>query len=720
MNNFASRVSIKIIILLLVTLAFYTANAWVSGPTYLGDEIGYLTNGAFIGGHYVGGASSYHAGYSFLIAPLFHFLDDPDAVWRGILLVNALLWGGTLVAAHSIARRLFPAASPAMVLLALALVALYPANVVMSGYAFSQSAVAFLFALSVLTLFVVDVSKPWSVLPHAILVGLQFWVHPTGAVAPVASVLALLPAAVAARQYRFLLIHFLISSGVVLLYRYGVEPWRIAGMTPPGTEAGLHYPALGKVAGVLVSPGAWKSLIGSLLGQLSYSAVASFGVTVLGAITILQVLREKGLFVPRVQAYPVPVLLFIVLAPLGCIAMTALSSASDGPNRLDQWVYGRYQDAFIPPLLLYGLLCERRRWVAIITAACVLSVGLWLTHGVEVSGYVNRVNVSGLWPEMFWKARELDIWLALGAAGIVLFSLLPRYVAWAGAAIVYCLSVSSQADWHRTLLETHSNPSEVVDFVRGNFTQGCVYFDAASIPKGSSPVSAVGERGYLYSYYFYDFKYTKGKRPNEWVEGNCQGALLTYDPSWAESHPELTLVGIESQTSLRVFVKGAPQKLRFPARRPGSSPESEWISSTSRACLVSGGCFSQTAEHLSRHTQVGALNAKGLTTTGREGFLFFGPYRPMPAGVYEIRVAGTASTLDTAYLDVSALRGKMVVMKENLNAHVPGYLGAWRFVVHEPVLDMEVRLWVSSRDSVAVNGYQVSWVGPDAPESETE
>ncbi|UOV06582.1 hypothetical protein MUU75_08165 [Pseudoxanthomonas mexicana] len=80
-------------ILLLTAIVFYAATAWVAGPAYLADEIGYLTNGAFIAGHFVSSASSYHAGYSFLLAPLFYFLDDPRVVWRGVLIINAVMWG---------------------------------------------------------------------------------------------------------------------------------------------------------------------------------------------------------------------------------------------------------------------------------------------------------------------------------------------------------------------------------------------------------------------------------------------------------------------------------------------------------------------------------------------------------------------------------------------------------------------------------------------------
>ncbi|UBB24495.1 hypothetical protein LAG73_14165 [Pseudoxanthomonas japonensis] len=709
-------VGVPMLVWLLATMAFYAANAWSSGPAYLGDEIGYLTNAAFIAGRFVGGASSYYAGYSFIIAPLFRFLDDPHAVWQGVLILNAMMWGATLALVHGVARRLFPQVSRPILILATILVAMYPGNAVMSGYAFSQTAVAFFFALSVATLFTVDVRRPLSVIPHALLVGLQFWIHPTGAIAPIASLLALLPAALAARCYRVLWVHLLFSACVMAAYRYGVEPWRIAGMTPPGTAAALHYPELGKVAKVLFSPDAWARLMGLALGQLSYSAVASFGVTVLGAVSIIvgcmrKDVREAGEGV----AGSSQVRLFFLLAPLGCMAITALTSTSGVPDRLDHWVYGRYQDAFILPLLLYGFLCNRRIWWVLVTACVVALAGAWLSFGLDASGPVNRVNISGMWPEMFLKEGQIVAWLAWGSVGIVAFNALPRYLAWAGAMVLYGLSIASQANWHKMLLETHSNPSELVEFVRGNFDQGCVYFDSASLPRGVSPFSAVGERGYLYSYYFYDYHFIKGKRAADWVDGKCRGVLLTYDADWVDNHTGLSLVGIENQTGLRIIVKDDPRSLRYPTRKRLAKSESEWISTMSGVCLASGNCFSATAGNLADHTQVGELHASGMVSTGKEGFLAFGPYRPLQAGTYEIRLLGDASSLRAAYLDISAKGGAMVLMKEALQPVAPGYLGAWRFVVPEDVTDLEIRVWVNPDDVITLRGYSVTSVSAESP-----
>lgn len=696
-----------------VAAAFYAIVSGVSGPAYLRDEIGYLSNAAFLGGRHVGGASSYYAGYSLLLAPLFHFIDHPARVWQGVMLVNAVLWGGTLALLHASLRRLFPQLPQARLLFAMLLVAAYPANVVMSGYAFSQSAVAFVFMASVATFFAVDPARPRSVVAHAICAGLLSWVHPVGLVVPFASWLALWPAARASGQYRVLAWHALVALSLVLSYRYGVDPWRIAGMTPMGASAELHYPALRDVGAALASPMAWLTPLATFLGQLSYSAVASFGVTIIAAIAIVREGWLRSVAGETAQSRTAHVRRYLLLAPLACIAVTALSTANGLPTRLDHWLYGRYQDALILPLLAYGLLCEKRRWptlaTAFVVAVAVLLIGLWISHGMHAGGAPNRVNFPGLWPEPFLPAASIALWLAWGAAGIVVFHLLPRNLAWCGALLLYGCSIHSQRQWHAMLLDKHSNPSEVVDFVRGNFPQGCVYFDEASIAASESTYSPLRERALLYSFYFFDLQYDHGAQAAAWKNSACRGALLSYDAQPSQEHTGLHLVGRETSSGLRVWVKDNPAILRYPPRVTRTLPESDWITWMSGNCLHSGDCFRAPAPGLLAHTQVGRLNDAVVETSGRAGFLFFGPYRPLRAGRYELILNGQANAASQAYVDVVAEGGRATYFKQMLASQPAGSaLGRWQFDLPHDVSDLQVRLWVGEGDQFAISSYTVT------------
>lgn len=700
---------------LLVTAAFCALTAWVTGPAYLRDEIGYLSNAAFFGGRYVDVASSYYAGYSLLLAPLYYLFDHPATVWRGVMIVNALLWGGTLALLHVLLRRLFPQVAPWQRGLALLLVAAYPANLAMSSYAFSQSAVAFVFTASVVSLLCVDAARPRTVLLHAALVGWLSWLHPLGMVMPMVAWLALLPSARAARRYQVLVLHAVVSMGLLLAYRYGVEPWRIAGMTAPGAEAGLHYPRIQAVGSALLSPRAWLIVSGTLLGQLAYSAVASFGVTIVAAVAIARLgwARATGMAAAEVQVDPVR--WYVLLAPLACIAATALTTANGLPTRMDHWLYGRYQDAFILPLLGYGLLSDRRRWLPLLIAGVVLLIGLWLSYGLHASGHPNRVNFSGLWPEPFLKTSTIAVWLAWGAAGILTFALLPRTLAWLGALLLYALSTVSQIQWHRMVLTTHSQPSEIVDFVRGNFASACVYFDTGSIPVQASTYSPLRERALLYSFYFFNYRYQQGGHARQWASSDCPGALLSYQAAPPFNTSALAIVGKERATGLRVWVKQDPATLRYPPKPTRADVQSDWITWMSAACLRGDDCWSRSAAALSQYTQVGQLRGAEMSSDGRAGFLFFGPYRPLPAGHYQLQLSGQMTTTPSAYVDVVAQGARQVLMKQALGAASSSApLGPWNFELAQDVADVQVRLWVGEGDQVAISAYTLTRIDQDA------
>src|SRR5437588_10572816 len=90
----------------------YLAASWhISGPAYLRDEIGYLANAAFLAGYRIDAASSFHAGYSLLIAPAF-LLSEPKLVWKAVLAINAILWAANFAMLYVLLRRVLPHMQP--------------------------------------------------------------------------------------------------------------------------------------------------------------------------------------------------------------------------------------------------------------------------------------------------------------------------------------------------------------------------------------------------------------------------------------------------------------------------------------------------------------------------------------------------------------------------------------------------------------------------------
>jgi len=252
-----------------------------SGPAYLEDEIGYLANAAFLAGHRIDVASSYQAGYSLFIAPVF-LLSDPYFVWKGVLAINAILWAASFAILHSILRRLLPNASASSLLTATIVSALYPTWITSSGYAFATAGFVAVFLASIFALFFWRKNNPFSLLPHSALVGYLYWVHPTGAAVAFASVLAVSFDAYRRRDARPLGLHVVLIAALILGYKLGVHAWIAAAMTPLGYQPHSHYPSLTSALRTVFTWRGSADFAALLVGQFAYFVIASFGMAFAG------------------------------------------------------------------------------------------------------------------------------------------------------------------------------------------------------------------------------------------------------------------------------------------------------------------------------------------------------------------------------------------------------------------------------------------------------
>ena len=121
-----------------VFAVYLTVNWSFAGPTYLQDEIGYLANAAFLSGHPIDGASSYHFGYSLFLLPAFWLFSTTGAIWKAVLVTNALLFAAAFAVLYVILRRFNE--SRISCVAATLITAAYPAYVTIAGYAYSSVA----------------------------------------------------------------------------------------------------------------------------------------------------------------------------------------------------------------------------------------------------------------------------------------------------------------------------------------------------------------------------------------------------------------------------------------------------------------------------------------------------------------------------------------------------------------------------------------------------
>lgn len=512
-----------VLALALAAIAFFV-NHSVRGPMIQGDEGSYLANAAALAGFPNDLGGSRHAGYSLLLVPAFILGNTPDAVWLWVKLINALLYGWTVFLLWRVSYLLNSEADAKTRFVAVGLVSIYPMWVVMAGYAFAQIAFVPFFLLT-LNLFIKAVNggvfySIWL----GILSGFLYWIHPTGMVSIIA--LGISSLYVAWVRARFGWFTALISSMVVMIvaYHYGLVPWLHSRMTISGFPPQLHYPGVGRVIEPLLSLDGIKDVLARTGGHNFYLSIGSSGLIWVGlnAFTStlfgIQQTGESGEFTVR-RAMAV----FLVLSLVGTIALSVLmfSAAARGAQRLDHWLYGRYVEGVIAPILLAGALRSSFRKGLWAIPAAVLGCILLATKFDTYTG-TEPYNISAFWQYFFLREQGLWMWLASGCVLVGLGAGLPRRFGILAILTIFVFSSYCQIHWHKKNANNAAQRWAAATAVRERFPRGtCVAFDHAGIKIQNRTVFWLD-----FGFQLFDYQ-LKRMNVKRWLE-ECDGPMFSF------------------------------------------------------------------------------------------------------------------------------------------------------------------------------------------------
>ncbi len=109
------------------------------------------------------------------------------------------------------------------------------------------------------------------------------------------------------------------------------------------------------------------------------------------------------------------------------------------------------------------------------------------------------------------------------------------------------------------------------------------------------------------------------------------------------------------------------------------------------------------------HTQVGKVHGRSMQTSGKAGYLIYGPYEHFEAGRYRVVVQGKVDNWTGGeYLDIVCNAGRTVLYK--CYDCINGSLDAWKeldFTLEGNVDNLEIRIWVSEETKMIVDGVTV-------------
>lgn len=110
-------------------------------------------------------------------------------------------------------------------------------------------------------------------------------------------------------------------------------------------------------------------------------------------------------------------------------------------------------------------------------------------------------------------------------------------------------------------------------------------------------------------------------------------------------------------------------------------------------------------------TQVGRRHGYSMTTTGKKGYLVYGPYASVKAGRYRIRFTGNARSLSgKEFVDAACGEGSIILAKQKVNSREGEWTCDLDIEVNHDISDLEARLEVEDLSDITLNEIRIEKV----------
>jgi len=449
--NRRAALAIGSALLLVVHVGMALRMRWFS---VLADEAGYLGNGRWLASAGpvwpMGKSSFYSFGYGVALIPVNLVTTSPRGVYTGALITNSILMVSLFPLLAVAARRFFDATDRAAIAGAAA-ASLYPAVLLQSNVAWSESLVMPL----TVTLFLavhslVDDHVHWyDIAAVGTVTGLLTWAHPR--FIPVAAVVVLFLAVSAWHRWisstqavvNAVVLAVLGALGLIVSSRIRNDRWDEVDSPP---SSGNYFKAV-------LHP---RALLGQLSGEMWYLVTGSLGLAAIGVAAFV--------FRIRSDAGPRRLTAAFVLAVAAVIAALSVLSSYATATRPDQLVYGRYNEATIPMLICAGavfLLQVKRRQrssallIAAAASAALAAATLVLRGSSRFDTGWNSLNVLAIGPWIHHVERHVIVAATLAAVAVMIVATVisARAAVVALAVMSCCLVVGAAVTFQSRLVD---------------------------------------------------------------------------------------------------------------------------------------------------------------------------------------------------------------------------------------------------------------------------
>ena len=132
-----------------------------------------------------------------------------------------------------------------------------------------------------------------------------------------------------------------------------------------------------------------------------------------------------------------------------------------------------------------------------------------------------------------------------------------------------------------------------------------------------------------------------------------------------------------------------------------------YANSLNDPCVLKG-CYTLKANQIALLSQVGVLHNNQLSSNGKSGYLFYGPYVWLGKGTYSLILNGNFQTRNSAVIDIHSNKSaRTYYQKKICNPQCLSNKLVIPFKLKENVSDLEIRLYVNATDKLTIFDYKI-------------
>ncbi|MES9850863.1 MAG: hypothetical protein ABW170_03430 [Candidatus Thiodiazotropha sp. L084R] len=386
--------------LYLLLTGFHVAVSWHHDAAYITpDEISYLTQARYFSGkdtspdvesfqkrdsELTGKKTPpktekwpyYHFGYSLLVSPIYWLANTQGTAYKGIMVFNSFLLSTLFLIIFFWVRLIQEIDFKTAAVIAF-IVSLYPPYIIHAHIGWSENALIPGFALTCLLLARhIKVGSITAVVLFALTAGFQYTIHPRGIASAIAAIVCLIGLSIAKKdRWQTSLIGISIVLGIIIATKMVANDMAIL----------MKAVAQGGRILLRLSSTIENELLTTISGNFLYLVLSSLGLFLLGITEGGRKIIDKGtknLSYLFSDIYTGSLIYIFIASTLtfgsGIIFLGRTEAWHNSAQRMDFFLYGRYNEVFLSVYMALGLL-----------GACYL-------YEKGIHNYTKRLNTSFL------------------------------------------------------------------------------------------------------------------------------------------------------------------------------------------------------------------------------------------------------------------------------------------------------------------------------------